>query len=101
MTRHQQRSLVVFVVLCLAAAPVLAGQATRACAQPDKPGDLLAIDFESLLNVTVIGGTGRFEGATGSWTEVSHFAFPFGATTVDPYVAELKGTISTPGANKK
>ena len=55
----------------------------------------------TLLNVTVTGGTGRFEGATGSWTEVSHFAFPFGATTVDPYVAELKGTISTPGANKQ
>ena len=33
---------------------LLAGQAARACAQPDKPGDLLAIDFESLLNVTVI-----------------------------------------------
>ena len=60
-----------------------------------------SLDQETVLNITVTGGTGRFEGATGSWTEVSHFAFPFGATTVDPYVAVLDhGTISTPGANK-
>jgi outer membrane receptor protein involved in Fe transport len=56
MTRHQQRLLAVLLALCLiTAAPVLAaGQAPHSCAQPDKPGDLLAIDFESLLNVTVI-----------------------------------------------
>ncbi len=56
----------------------------------------------TVLELTVTGGTGRFEGATGNWTQVSHFAFPFGdGHTVDPYVAEIEGTISTPGANKK
>jgi hypothetical protein len=55
----------------------------------------------TLFHVTVMGGTGRFEGATGSWTEVSHFANAFtpGVGT-DPYVAELVGTISTTGASK-
>src|SRR3979490_2931089 len=54
MTRNQRRTLVSLVALCLTAAPALAGQIPRACSQTDKPGDLLAIDFESLLNVTVI-----------------------------------------------
>jgi hypothetical protein len=56
----------------------------------------------TLLNVTVTGGTGRFEGATGEWVEVSRFANAFtpGGGT-DPYVAAIEGTISTPGANKK
>ena len=56
----------------------------------------------TVLNVTVTGGTGRFEGAAGKWVEVTHFAYAFtpGGGT-DPYVAAIEGTISTPGANKK
>ena len=59
-----------------------------------------SIHQETVLKVTVTGGTGRFNGATGDWTEVSDFAFPFGETSVDPYAATLEGAISTPGANK-
>src|SRR5882724_11269956 len=55
-----------------------------------------------VVDVTSGGGTGRFEGATGSWVLDSHFAFVFGGPELtDPYVAVLEGTISTPGANKK
>ncbi len=56
---------------------------------------------ETVDNITVTGGTGRFEGATGSWVTDSHFAFLFGETLSDPYVAILDGTISTPGSNQK
>src|ERR1043165_4840945 len=57
---------------------------------------------ETVDNVTVTGGTGRFEGATGSWVLDSHFAFVFGGPELtDSYVAALDGAISTPGANKK
>jgi outer membrane receptor for ferrienterochelin and colicins len=54
MGRTLRHTLISVVALCLTAAPALAGQAAGACSQTDKPGDLLAIDFESLLNVTVI-----------------------------------------------
>ena len=56
---------------------------------------------ETVDNITVTGGTGRFEAATGSWVLDSHFAFLFGETLSDPYVAILDGTISTPGSNQK
>jgi hypothetical protein len=56
---------------------------------------------ETVDNHTVTGGTGRFAGATGSWVLDSHFAFVFGDVSSDPYVAELEGTVSTPGANKE
>jgi hypothetical protein len=50
---------------------------------------------ETVDNVTVTGGTGRFENATGSWVKESHFAFVFGGPEItDPYVATLEGTIS-------
>jgi hypothetical protein len=55
-----------------------------------------------VLNLTVTGGTGRFEGAAGEWVEVTRFADAFtpGGGT-DPYVAAIEGTISNPGANKQ
>ena len=56
---------------------------------------------ETVDNHTVTGGTGIFEGATGSWVLDSHFAFLFGDVSSDPYVGVLEGIISTPGANKK
>jgi outer membrane receptor for ferrienterochelin and colicins len=54
MTPNQRRTPAALFALCLTATPALAGQPPRSCAQSAKPGDLLAIDFESLLNVTVI-----------------------------------------------
>jgi hypothetical protein len=56
---------------------------------------------ETVDDVTITGGTGRFEGATGSWFQDSHFDFVFGGPEItDTYVATLVGTISTPGSNK-
>ena len=56
---------------------------------------------ETVEDVTVTGGTGRFKGAAGSWFMDTHVEFVFGETPTDPYVATLVGTISIPGANKK
>jgi hypothetical protein len=57
---------------------------------------------ETTANFTITGGTGRFEGATGSWVTDSHFAFPVNAgISPNPYEAEIEGTISTVGSNKK
>ena len=75
-------------------------------------GDMLFLDMEghavptdltkTVANFTVTGGTGRFEGATGSFTGNNQFGFAVNLP-VSPnwYVAEIEGTISTPGANKK
>ncbi len=73
-------------------------------------GDMLFLDMETqvdptdltktVANFTVTGGTGRFEGATGSYTSHNQLAF-FVGTSPNPYVGVLEGTISTPGANKK
>jgi outer membrane receptor protein involved in Fe transport len=54
MTPNQRRTLAALFALCVTATSAVAGQPPRSCAQIAKPGDLLAIDFESLLNVTVI-----------------------------------------------
>jgi hypothetical protein len=91
---------------------VLSSTATGTFTMTAANGDMLFITMtgvalqppslkETLDNVTVTGGTGRFEGATGSWVNDSHFAFLFGDVSTDPYIAVLEGTISTPGANKK
>jgi len=73
-------------------------------------GDTLFLDMEAyadptdftktVANFTVTGGTGRFEGATGSYTSHNQLAF-FVGTSPNPYVGVLEGTISSPGANKK
>ena len=87
------------------------GTATGVFTLTSANGDMLFLDMEghavptnltkTVANFTVTGGTGRFEGATGSWVLDSHFAFLFGDVSSDPYVAELEGTVSTPGANKE
>ena len=75
-------------------------------------GDTLFLDMEAyadptdftktVANFTVTGGTGRFEGATGSFSAENQFAFAVNLpVSPNPYVAEIEGTISTPGANKK
>jgi hypothetical protein len=73
-------------------------------------GDMLFLDSEAhvvptdltktVANFTVTGGTGRFEGATGSFTAHNQLAHLVGSAP-NPYVAEIDGTVSTPGANKK
>ena len=75
-------------------------------------GDMLFLDMEghavptdltrTVANFTVTGGTGRFEGATGSFTADNQFGFAVNLpVSPNPYVAEIEGTIFTPGANKK
>ena len=75
-------------------------------------GDMLFLDMaghavptdltRTVANFTVTGGTGRFEGATGSFTADNQFDFAVNLpVSPNPYVAEIEGTISTPGANKK
>ena len=73
-------------------------------------GDMLFLDMEghavptdltkTVANFTVTGGTGRFEGATGSYTAHNQLAF-FVGTSPNPYLGVLEGTISSPGANRK
>jgi len=49
---------------------------------------------ETVANLTVTGGTGRFAGATGGWTTDSHFAFAVNAgVPVNPYTALLNGQL--------
>ena len=75
-------------------------------------GDMLFLDMaghavptdltRTVANFTVTGGTGRFEGATGSFTADNQFDLAVNLpVSPNPYVAEIEGTISTPGANKK
>lgn len=74
-------------------------------------GDVLFLDMEghavptdltkTVASFTVTGGTGRFEGATGSFTADNQFDFAVNLPFPNPYVAEIEGTISTPGTNKK
>jgi len=75
-------------------------------------GDMLFLDMEghtvptdltkTVANFTVTGGTGRFEGATGSFTADNQFGFAVNLpVSPNPYVAEIEGTISTPGANEQ
>ena len=91
---------------------VLSGTATGTFTMTAANGDMLFTTMtgysveppslkETVDHHTVTGGTGIFEGATGSWVLDSHFAFLFGDVSSDPYVGVLEGTISTPGANKK
>jgi len=43
---------------------------------------------------TIVGGTGRFEGATGSYTQLITFATPPGSSPSTAYTDRLEGTIS-------
>ena len=69
----------------------------------DMAGHAVPTDLtRTVANFTVTGGTGRFEGATGSLTADNQFGFAVNLpVSPNPYVAEIEGTISTPGANKK
>jgi hypothetical protein len=49
---------------------------------------------------TVVGGTGRFQGATGYYEQIITFAVPLGTADIIAYTDVLEGTISSPGSNK-
>jgi hypothetical protein len=44
---------------------------------------------------TVVGGTGRFQGATGYYEQIITFAVPPGTADIIPYTDVLEGTISS------
>ena len=68
----------------------------------DAEGFVVQTDPTKLVwNFTVTGGTGRFAGATGSFTSHNQLAAVVGTISPNPYVAEIEGAISTPGANKQ
>ena len=69
----------------------------------DMEGHAVLTDFtKTVANFTVTGGTGRFQGATGSFTADNQFEFAVNlGISSNPYVADIEGTISTPGANKE
>jgi hypothetical protein len=44
---------------------------------------------------TVVGGTGRFQGATGYYEQIITFAVPLGTAAIIPYTDVLEGTMSS------
>jgi len=57
---------------------------------------------ETVANLTVTGGTGRFAGVTGGWTTDSHFAFAVNAgAPVNPYTASISGQFSFPDSDEE
>jgi hypothetical protein len=71
-------------------------------------GDQLFVTFvasgidptHGIGDFTIEGGTGRFQGATGSYTQLIEFATPPGSTPSTAYTDVLAGWISSPGSNK-
>jgi hypothetical protein len=65
-------------------------------------GDQLFLDmgghgidaFHGFGSFTVIGGTGRFQGATGYYEQIITFAVPLGTAEIIPYTDVSVGTIS-------
>ena len=50
--------------------------------------------FHGFGTFTVIGGTGRFQGATGYYEQIVTFAVPLGTADIIPYTDVSVGTIS-------
>src|SRR3954467_6532847 len=49
---------------------------------------------------TVVGGTGRFEGATGYYEQIITFAVPLGTSDIISYTDVLEGSISSVGSHR-
>jgi hypothetical protein len=50
--------------------------------------------------LTVVGGTGRFQGATGYYEHIITFSVPIGSASTFRYTEVFEGTISSPGSSK-
>ena len=50
--------------------------------------------IDSNPKVPIVGGTGRFDGATGYYEQIATFAVPLGTADVIPYLNVSFGTIS-------
>ena len=66
----------------------------------DMVGENGSDDHHGVGQFTVTGGTGRFEGASGSYEQIITFAVPLGSADVIDYTDVLEGTISTVGSNQ-
>jgi hypothetical protein len=87
---------------------VITGDATGAFTLTAANGDMLFLTLvgrppidptHSGGDFTIVGGTGRFQGASGSFTDQIEFAFPLG-TSPNPFIEVFAGTISSPGSNQ-
>jgi hypothetical protein len=66
-------------------------------------GDVLFVTFVGSPgrgDMTVVGGTGRFQGATGHYTQSITFSAPPRTMPSVSYTDVLEGTISSPGSNR-
>ena len=100
-----------FILASDIAVDVRFGTATGTATLTAANGDMLFLDLEgyavppalieTVANYTIMGGTGRFEGATGSFTSHVQHAFAVNlGVAIDPYIGVFDGTISSPGSNK-
>jgi hypothetical protein len=86
-------------------ANVIFGTAVGTFTMTAANGDMLFLDAEGFVvptdltqlvwNFTVTGGTGRFEGATGSFTTHVQLAAVVGILSPNSYTAEFRGTLCT------
>jgi hypothetical protein len=65
----------------------------------DMVGENGSDDHHGLGEFTITGGTGRFEGASGSYEQIITFAVPLGSAPVIDYTDVFEGTISAVGSN--
>ena len=72
-------------------------------------GDVLFVTFEGFPgeeenqgrgDMTIVGGTGRFQGATGSYTQLITFSEPEGTQPSVTYTDVLEGTIFLRGSHR-
>src|SRR5260370_5075254 len=86
------------------------GTATGVFTLTSANGDMLFLDMEghavptnltkTVANFTVTGGTGRFEGATGSFAADNQFDFAVNLPSPNPYDAAIDVAISPPAAKQ-
>jgi hypothetical protein len=82
---------------------VITGDATGVFTLTAANGDMLFLTLVVVAHppgdFTIVGGTGRFQGATGSFVDQIEFALPLGASP-NPFTQVFAGTNSSPGSNK-
>jgi hypothetical protein len=96
-----------FTVEADVAVDVATGIPTGAWTLTAANGDMLFMDMgghgidatHGFGAFTVVGGTGRFQGATGYYEQIITFAVPLGSSATIPYTDVIEGTISSPGSN--
>jgi hypothetical protein len=97
-----------FTMIWQVVVDVITGYATGVATLTAANGDLLFLTMvgppttdptRGAAEFTIVGGTGRFQGATGGYTEQIEFAFPF-YVSPNTFTEVFEGTISSPGSNQ-